>query len=236
MSLYTPKAVYAASERQYTAAGEVQVPGGGIYEWRKAERQEIDTQIGKANAVLRELCRSVVRLRPGQETSLGLPYFNLRYFGSKCIALKKKLCCDFSAPGHWAPLVTPWCDTSRQSPQLWNSQSPEYRTTSNCENTTEVSSAMYPECPKKDCWGKPCRLNPRESDPDAVQGLGGVTASPTLLGPILVWSQQNYLKLLLTVRYSKFSYGCCPRNAPLRKSGHENEWNEYLRYFIFTGV
>jgi len=39
MSLYKPKAVYAASERQYTAAGgEVQVPRGGIYEWRKAER------------------------------------------------------------------------------------------------------------------------------------------------------------------------------------------------------
>ena len=31
MSLYKSKAVYAASERQYTAAGgEVQVPGGGI--------------------------------------------------------------------------------------------------------------------------------------------------------------------------------------------------------------
>ena len=52
--------MYAASERQDTAArGEVQVPRGGIYEWRKEERQEIDTRIGKANAVLRELYRSV---------------------------------------------------------------------------------------------------------------------------------------------------------------------------------
>jgi len=32
-----------------------------------------------------------VRLRPGQETNLAPPYLNLRYFGSKCIALKKKL-------------------------------------------------------------------------------------------------------------------------------------------------
>jgi len=32
MSVYKPKAVYAASERQYTAAGgDVQVPRGGIY-------------------------------------------------------------------------------------------------------------------------------------------------------------------------------------------------------------
>jgi len=46
--------------RQYTAAGgNVQVPRGGIYVWRKAEPQEIDTRIGKANAVLRELHRSV---------------------------------------------------------------------------------------------------------------------------------------------------------------------------------
>jgi len=45
---------------------------------------------------------------------------------------------------------------------------------------------------------------------DVVLALGGVTASLTLLGPVLVWSQQNYLKLLLTVRYSK-------------KFGHENE-------------
>jgi len=50
--------------------------------------------------------------------------------------------------------------------------------------------------------------------PDVVQGLGRVTASPTLLDPVLVWSQQNYLKLLLTVRYSKLSCGCCARNPP----------------------
>jgi len=39
MSLHKPKALYAAIESQYTAAGgEVQVLRGGIYEWRKAER------------------------------------------------------------------------------------------------------------------------------------------------------------------------------------------------------
>jgi len=46
-------------------------------------------------------------------------------------------------------------------------------------------------------------LHPRESGPapEVVQGPGGVTTSPTLLGTVLVWSQQNYLKLLLIVRY-----------------------------------
>jgi len=46
------------------------------------------------------------------------------------------------------------------------------------------------------------RKHQRQSGPKFVQGPGDVTTSPTLLGPVLVWSQQNYLKLLLIVRYS----------------------------------
>jgi len=39
MSLQKPKAVYAASKRQYTVAGrEVQVHCGGIHEWRKTKQ------------------------------------------------------------------------------------------------------------------------------------------------------------------------------------------------------
>jgi len=43
---------------------------------------------------------------------------------------------------------------------------------------------------------------PTECGPEVVQGPGGVTTSPTLLGPALVWSQQNYTRLLKTVKYS----------------------------------
>jgi len=39
-------------------------------------------------------------------------------------------------------------------------------------------------------------LHPRESGPKFIQGPGGLTTSPTL-----VWSQQNYMRLLLIVRY-----------------------------------
>jgi len=40
MSLKTPKAVYSARERKYTAAGgEVQASWGSIYEWRKSEQR-----------------------------------------------------------------------------------------------------------------------------------------------------------------------------------------------------
>jgi len=59
---------------------------------------------------------------------------------------------------------------------------------------------------------------PTEKRPDAVIGLGGVTASLILLGPVLMCSQQNYLQLLLTVKYSKFSCGCCPTTLPKGKS------------------
>jgi len=41
--------------------------------------------------------------------------------------------------GHCAPSLRPWCDTSQQSAPLWNSQSPECRTTSpNSETTTTL--------------------------------------------------------------------------------------------------
>ena len=64
-----------------------------------------------------------------------------------------------------------------------------------------VSSSMCPECLRKEWRISPSGYSPhpRESGPEAVQG--GVTASPTLLSPVLVRSQENYVRLLLIVRY-----------------------------------
>jgi len=45
-----------------------------------------------------------------------------------------------------------------------------------------------------------CWLNPRERGLVVVQEVGDVTISPTLLGPVMMWSQQNYLKLLKTLQ------------------------------------
>jgi len=42
---------------------------------------------------------------------------------------------------------------------------------------------------------------------EVIKRPGRATTSLTLLGPILVWSQQNYLRLLLTMRYLPL----CPR-------------------------
>ena len=70
MSLYKPKAMYVVSEQHYTAAGgDVQLRRGGIYVWRTVEPQEIDTRIGKANAILRELYRSVLTKRELSNTA-----------------------------------------------------------------------------------------------------------------------------------------------------------------------
>jgi len=57
--------VFAASERQYTATGgEVQVPWSStIFASDGRRNEEIDKWIGKPNAVLRELYRSVVTKR-----------------------------------------------------------------------------------------------------------------------------------------------------------------------------
>ena len=127
-------------------------------------------------------------------------------------------------PGHCARFVTPlvWhfvtkC-TALKFAEPWMSNH-----FSELRDHNYVSPAMYPECSTKD-WS--CWLNPRENGAEVVQGLGGVTTSPTLFGPVLVWSQQNYPKLLLTVRYSKSSLGCCPATLPRRKTGMKtNEMN-----------
>ena len=74
-----------------------------------------------------------------KQVCLACPYLNLRYFGSKCTALKNKLVTLlrlfgapqwFGARGIVAPSLHPWRDNLRQSAQLLNSQSSECRTTS----------------------------------------------------------------------------------------------------------
>jgi len=88
MSLCKPKAVFAASERHYTAAGgEVQVPRGGIYctndgRWSK----EIDSRTGKTNGVLHELYALWSQNRSFQ-TPQSCQFFNLSLFRSLSMAI-----------------------------------------------------------------------------------------------------------------------------------------------------
>jgi len=56
----------------------------------------------------------------------------------------------FGARGIGPPSLGPWCDTSQQSPELWNPQNPECRTTSpDWENTTNVSRPCIQNAQRK---------------------------------------------------------------------------------------
>ena len=169
---------------------------------------------------------------PRRETSLAPPCLNLGSFGSKSAMHWKKHATFlglYSTPSDLSPetlcALTSLVWHFATSAQLWNLQSPECETTSpNWENTNMLVRPS--RMPHERLVRQVLLAKPTESNPKVFQGLGGVIAYLTLLGPILVWSQHNYLKLLLTVRYSKSSYGCCPRDPHSRKSEHENEWNE----------
>ena len=88
-----------------------------------------------------------------------------------------------------------------------------------------VSSAMCSEYPRKDWRSKSFGLQstPTRKRLRGRRRTGGVTTFPTLLGPVFMWSQQNYLRFLLIATYFGPSCGWRPRVSPERKSGHENE-------------
>jgi len=155
-------------------------------------------------------------MAPGAQ-KFGASCSNLRSFGSKCSGCIEEKMWDivstFQRP-QWfgTPTIVPPCPIT---PLVWHlaikcaavkfSEPWMLNHFSELTGHNYVALVMYPECPTKDWRGKFCWVNTRESGPEIVQGLVGVTTSPTLLGPVLLWSQQKFLKLLLTVRYSKSS-------------------------------
>ena len=52
-----------------------------------------------------------------------------------------------------------------------------------------IGSAVCSECPTREWRDKSCWLKPRKSGSEIIQDLVWVTTSPTLLGLVLVWSQ-----------------------------------------------
>ena len=73
---------------------------------------------------------------------------------------------------------------------------------------------------------------PRESGPEVVQALVWVTTSPTLLGPVFLWSLQNYCM-----------WNCCwPWGIPKRPSLEEKrawiwmKWITVSLFALFIGV
>jgi len=195
------------------------------------EIDEIHTQIFKANAVLRELYLYVVRKREFSNTaklsvfkSVFMPI--LTYAHESWVMAERAQSQVRTAEIGCLQRVHDGTrrDTSRQSAQLWN------RKALNVEPLIRIETPYLrwfdhvARMPRKDWRGKACRLHPWEKGPEVNQRPGDVITPPTLRGPVLVWSQQNYLKLLRTVRYFEYSHSCCHSDPPQRKSGYENEW------------
>ena len=118
MSLHKPKAVYAASERQYTAAGgEIQVPRV-VFTSDGRWGEEVDTRIAEVNAVLRELYRSVVTKRELSNTAK-LSVFTVNRSCSdpclwSCILGNNRNNNIPGSPDRDGIFVkSPWCDTSQ---------------------------------------------------------------------------------------------------------------------------
>ena len=66
--------------------------------------------------------------------------------------------------------------------------------------------------PRKDGRGKSCWLHPREIGPEVDQVPSGVVTSPTLLGPVVVWTIRDCCWPLRGV--SGLPSGCCRENPP----------------------
>jgi len=85
------------------------------------------------------------------------------------------------------------CDTSRQCTAVIFIKPWMQSHFSGSRYLSYVSLAMCPECPTTIGEAFSSWPHPRESGPEVVQGPSEVTTSPTLLGPVLLWSEQNYL-------------------------------------------
>ena len=121
-----------ARERQYTATGEdVQVPYAVcIHLWGKTG-QGIDTRIVKANPVLRGVSFHSLLTKQEIQTSKNRQFYiefcsdpQLR---SSILGNDWKNTIQRATRRDGSFAKRSRCDTSRQSAQLWNSQSPEFR-------------------------------------------------------------------------------------------------------------
>ena len=155
MSLKTPKLVYSARERKYTAAsGDVQLPRDGIHEWRKSEQRVLIDGLVKQT----QFCVSFIApwWRNGSyRRTQSFQFLNRSFFLSSpgvmnlrcrrkeyCQKNKRQrwdICEEFSVR-HFVTKSTGLKSVKpRMSRQFSESRDPSY-----------VSSAMCPECPRKE--------------------------------------------------------------------------------------
>ena len=180
---------------------------GVVFTSDESGNQGINTRITEANAVLRELIAPCWQ-NGGFQRTQSFQFLNRSLFLSSPaivnVRWRLKEYCQKNKRQRWdiweelsvVHFVTKSTglkfEKSRMSSQFFESRDPRY-----------VNSAMCPKCPRKEWRTKSLRLQspPTGKRPKVCQGPRDVTTCPTLLGPVLVWSQHNCLRLLLNVRY-----------------------------------
>jgi len=173
-------------------------------------------------------------LRPGQETNLPPPYLNLRYFGSKCIVLKKNIrhYCDFSAPPsdsvpgvlshpHYAPGVTlrdkvRSCEIRRAlnvEPLLLIERA-QLKLVGPCIQNAQPNERLVRHVLLAKPTRKRPRCRPRYRWSNCISDLSWsrLDVEPAELSEIAI--DREVFQVLLWM---------LPRNSPRKKSGHENE-------------
>jgi len=161
---------------------------GMVFTSCESRYKGIDTRIGKGNAVLREFIAPWWPNGSFQRTQ-SFHFLNRSLFRSSPMVMnfrwRLKECCQKNERQRWDiceefsvwHLVTKSTGLKpRMSSHFSESRDPSY-----------VHSAKCPKCPRKEWRTKSFRLqstlHPRESGPKFVQWPGGVTSSPTLIGP-----------------------------------------------------
>jgi len=230
VSLKTPKILFSASKRKYTAAGgDDQVLWGGIHEWRKSGTERYTLLLKQT-----QFCMSFTapwRRNGSFQRTQSIQFLNWSLFRSSpavmnfrwrlkeyCRKNKRHrwdICKEFSV-WHFATKSTgPKSVKPRMSSHFSKSRDPRY-----------VSSATCPECPRKDWRTKSF----------------GLRSTPTGMRPKLclrtrwrIYISGLYL-VLSWCGASRTIWDCCwsrgipgalwgfsPGDPPQTKSGHENE-------------
>ena len=131
------------------AGGEIQVHRSGIYEWRKVERG--GRWIDKANAVFRfiALWSQNGSFQAPQSSQFLNRSFSDPFLWSWTLGNDRNDIISVASGRDGIFTKSAWCDTSRHSAQLWNSQSPECGTTSpNWESKDILVRACVQNAPR----------------------------------------------------------------------------------------
>jgi len=171
--------------------------------------KEIDTRVGKAHAVLRELCRSVVIKRElsniAKWSIFKSVFVAILTYGHESLIMTERILSQPSTSGRMGFLQEPRRQTSRLVHSCDIRKALNVEPFSKSKDPSYVGSDTWSDYSRKYGWGKSCWLTPTGKQPRGRPKTRWSDYISDLVWPVLVWSQHNYLRLLLIVRYFESS-------------------------------